>query len=101
MRVDGFGRILSRLLLTQVVQDLTRQLHVVVSELANLSIVYTQDLRLLGSAEGEARNQVHEEEDQAGSAERVDAAGGGVCELVAELDPVVVEPAAGDHGEAI
>lgn len=84
-----------------VVQHLARQLYVVVRELANLRIVDTEDLGLLGSAQREAGDQVHDEEDQAGAAERVDTAADGIRELVAELDPVAVEPATGDDAEAV
>ena len=102
MHVHGVvAGVLADLLVAQVVQDLAGQLDVVVGELADLRVVDAQDLGLLGGAQGEAGDQVHEEEDQAGAAEGVDAAGDGVRELVAELDPVVVEPAAGDLGEAV
>lgn len=94
------GRVLA-LSIRHIVQHLTRQLNVIVSELADLRIVDTQDLSFLRGAERETGNQVHDEEDEAGAAERVDAAGDGVGELVAELYPVVVEPAAGDLGKAV
>jgi hypothetical protein len=84
-----------------VVQDFAGQFNVVVCELANLSIVDTQDLSFLGGAEGQAGDQVHDEEDEAGSAEGVGTSGDGVSELVAELHPVMVEPAAWNLGEAI
>lgn len=89
------------LLIGQIVQNLTSQLNVIVSKLADLRIIDTQDLSLLSSAELHARNQVEEEENDAGSAERVDASGNGICKLVAELYPVVVDPAAGDLREAV
>jgi hypothetical protein len=84
-----------------VVQDFAGQFNVVVCELADLGIVDTQDLGFFGGAEGEAGDQVHDEEDEAGSAEGVGTSGDGVSELVAELDPVMVEPAAWNLGEAI
>lgn len=84
-----------------VVQDFAGQFNVVVCELANLSIVDTQDLSFLGGAEGQAGDQVHDEEDEASSTEGVGTSGDGVSELVAELDPVMVEPAAWNLGEAI
>ena len=46
-------------------------------------------------------DEVEQEEDDAGAAERVDEAGGGAGRLVAELDPVTVEPAALDLGDAV
>jgi hypothetical protein len=84
-----------------LIDDFAGKLYVVVCELADLSVVDAEDLGLLSSAEGEARDQVHQEEDDAGQGEGVEAACHGICELIAELHPVVVEPAAGDHGYAI
>jgi len=83
------------------VQDLTGQLNVVVCELANLCIINTQDFGFLASTERETGDQIHDEEDEAGSTERVGTSGDRISELVAELDPVVVEPATRDLGEAI
>lgn len=84
-----------------VVQHLAGQLYIVVRELANLSIVDAEDFSLLGSAERETWDQVHDKEDDAGTAEGVDTASYGISELVAELDPVAIEPAAGDDAEAV
>jgi hypothetical protein len=96
-----FAGIFGDFLIGKIVQDLPSQLNVIVSKLANLSVVDTQDLGLLGSAKLQTRDQVEQEENEAGSAKRVDASGHGISELVAELHPVVVDPAAGDLREAV
>jgi len=114
MRADGVMAVLDLLVTLQmlvgellasdvagVVQHLSRQLHVVVSELSDLSIVDAQDLGLLGGAEGEAGNQVHDEEDEAGSTKGIDHSADGIGKLVTKLDVVLVEPSTGDLGEAI
>lgn len=77
------------------------ELDVVVGELAELAVVEANVLLLGGDAQAEAGHQVHQEQDQARHDERVGEAGDRVGELVAELDPVVVDPAAGDDGEAV
>ncbi len=84
-----------------VVQDLAGQLNIVVCKLANLCVVDTENFGFLTGTEREARDEVHDEEDDAGSTEGVETTRGRVSKLVAELDPVVVEPASGDLGEAI
>ena len=102
-RVDDavvFARVLA-VVIAHIVQDLTGQLNVIVCELADLSIVDTEDLSLFAGTEREAWDQVHDEQDDTGSTERVDASGDGIRQLVAELDPVVVEPSSWDFGEAI
>lgn len=75
--------------------------NVVVSELAHLGVVDTDNLGLFVGAEAAAGDEVHDPEDDGGHDEGVGDAGGGVCELVAELDPVVVEPASGNGGDAV
>lgn len=67
----------------------------------NLHIINPQHLLLLADTEFQIRDEVQEEEDEAGPAEAVDEHGAGVGELVAELDVVVVQPAAGDRGVAV
>lgn len=84
-----------------LVQDLARQLDVVVGELADLGVVDAHDLGLLGRAQRQPGDQVHHEEDDAGQDEAVRHAGHGVGKLVAQLNPVVVQPAAGDRAEAV
>ena len=95
-----FARVLA-VVIAHIVQDLTGQLNVIVCELADLSIVDTEDLSFFAGTEREAWDQVHDEENDTGSAERVDASGDGVRQLVAELDPVVIEPSSRDFGETI
>lgn len=71
--VEGM-RMLARVLavfVTHVVQDLTSQLNVVVCELADFSIVDSEDLCFFGSAEGESWDEVHNEEDETGTEEGV------------------------------
>lgn len=75
--------------------------NVVVSELAHLGIVNTNDLGLFVGAEAAAGDEVHDPEDDGGHDEGVGDTGGGVGELVAELDPVVIEPASRDNGDAV
>lgn len=84
-----------------LIQHLARQLDVVVGELSDLGIVNAQDLGLLAGAQRQAGDQVHQEQDDAGHDEAVRHAGHGVGQLVAQLDPVVVQPAAGDRREAV
>ncbi len=84
-----------------VVEHLAGQLNVVICELANLCVVDTEDFGFLAGAKREAWDEVHDEEDEAGSTKGVETAGGRVSKLVTELDPVVVEPASRDLGEAI
>jgi hypothetical protein len=74
-------------------------------ELANFDVVDTGSFLLFSGTESErgykSAHEVESSEDKAGSEERVGAASEGICELVAELDPVAVEPAAGDDSVAI
>lgn len=75
------------------------------SELANLDVVDAKGFFFLASTEAqdgyEFADEVEGAEDQAGTDERIGAAGKGVGELVAELDPMVVQPAAGDDAVAV
>ena len=52
-----------------VVEDLAGKLNVIVCELANLCVVDAEDLCFFGGAEGEAWDEVHDEEDEAGAEE--------------------------------
>lgn len=79
-----------------IVKDLAGKLYVVIGELADLSVVDTEDLGFLRGTERKTWDKVHDSEDDAGATEGVDTARDGVCQLVAELHPVVVEPAAVD-----
>jgi len=75
------------------------------SELANLDVIDTGSLFLLAGPEPKGRNEFADEvegtEYDAGADEGVGAACEGVGKLVAELDPVTVEPTTGDDGVAI
>lgn len=77
------------------------ELDIVVRKLAHLGVVQAHFLLLGRHAQAQAGDQVQQEQDDARHNERVREAGHAVSELVAELDPVVVEPAAGDLGEAV
>jgi hypothetical protein len=85
--------------------DLTRKLDVVVSEFAYLDVVDTGGFFFFGGAEAkggdETTDEVEGAEDKARADEGICAAGEGVGKLVADLDPVVVEPAAFDDGVAV
>jgi len=81
--------------------DLAGDLDVVVRELAQLRIIQTKLLLLGRDTEAQAGDEVHEEEDEGGQAERPEETGGGAGQLVAELDPVVLDPATGDLAAAV
>ena len=87
--------------ITGIIQHLSRQLNIIICKLANLGVVDAQNFGFLGRAEREAGDQVHDEEDETGSAERIRHSADGIGKLVTELHPVVVEPAAVYFGEAI
>ena len=74
---------------------------IVVRKLAHVVVVHADDFGLLGRAHAEEGDEVHDPEDDGGHDERVCEAGGRVGELVAELDPVVVEPTAVDLGDSV
>lgn len=76
-------------------------LDIIIRELPQLMVIDANDFCFLGSTEREARDQVHDEEDDAGAKKGVGEAGDGVGELIAELNVVAVEPAAGYLGEAV
>ena len=76
-------------------------LDIVVRKLAQLMVVDAEYLCLFGGTQAEARDQVHDEENDAGAEEGVGEAGDGIRELIAELDVVPVEPATGDNGHAV
>lgn len=71
------------------------------TKLADLSVINPQNLRLLSRAEMQPRRQVEDEQYQGRHEERVHPAGNGIGQLVAQLDPVVVDPASGDDGHAV
>jgi hypothetical protein len=88
-------------LVLDIVEDLARELDVVVGKLANLGVVDAEDFGLLCDAETKAGDHVHQKEDQASADEGVGAAGERVGQLVGELDPVVVDPAALNDGSVV
>lgn len=71
------------------------ELNIVVGELAELDVIETELLLLDGNAEGETGDEVHEEEEDAGEGEGPGEGSAGTGDLVAELDPVVLNPADG------
>jgi hypothetical protein len=85
--------------------DFAGKLHVVVSKLAYLDVVDTGGFFFFGGAEAQGGDETADEvegaKDEARADEGVCAAGEGVGELVPDLDPVVVEPAAFDDGVAV
>ncbi len=110
---DGIGRLLRDTALRRAaalvvamcgeenVAGMSLELDVVVGELAELGVIGA-DVLLLGlDAQAQAGNQVHQEEDDACQDERVRETGDGVGDLVPELYVVVVDPATGDHAEAV
>jgi uncharacterized protein (DUF927 family) len=74
---------------------------IVVCKLAHLSVVLANDLSLLGDTESEAWNDVHNPEDDRGDNKGVAEASARISELVAELDPVSVDPATGNDSSTI
>lgn len=74
-------------------------------KLANFNIVDTGGFFLLGGAQTQGRHEAAEEiqgaKNYAGAEERVSTTTKRIGELVAELNPVLVEPAACDDGVAI
>jgi hypothetical protein len=85
--------------------DFAGELNIVVSELSNFNIVDTGGFFFLGGTEPESWDEASEEvestEDDAGTKEGVGTAGEGVGELIADLDPVTVEPAARNDRVAV
>jgi len=79
----------------------TLKLNEIICELSHLGIIGSNDLLLVGNTETESRNKVHDEKNEAGSEERVSKTSAATCELISELDIVVVQPSTRDHGEAI
>ena len=106
--LDGAGDFLGAVLRIPIIRhqritvnNVSRQLNIIIRELSNLSVVHAQHFGLFRCPQFETGDQVHDEEDEAGAAEGVGEAREGVGELVGELDPVSVEPAAVDDGEAV
>ena len=83
------------------IEDVSRELHVVVGKFTDLSIVHTKDLSFFTRTKSEAWDEIHEEEDDTGTAERVGETRDRISKLFGELDPVVIEPSPRDHGKAV
>ena len=77
------------------ISDVARHLNIVVRKLAQLAVIQTKLLLLRADAEGQARDEVHEEQDDAGEHKGPAEGGADAGELVTELDPVVLDPADG------
>lgn len=92
------SRVPAAALMLNVIEHFSGELDVVVGELANLGVVNTQHLGVLGGSDTQTRDEVDNEQNEAGASERVGTASNGIGDLVAELDPVVVEPASVDTG---
>lgn len=75
------------------VGHVARHLNIVVGKLAELAVVEAELLLLGADAEGQTRDEVHEEEEDAGQDKGPGERGAGAGELVTELDPVVLDPA--------
>lgn len=80
-------------------------MHETYSKLANFHVVDAEHLLFLAGTQFQGwyipADEVEHGEDDASSSKRVSTAGERVGELVAELDPVVIEPAAIDRVEAV
>jgi hypothetical protein len=85
--------------------DFAGELNVVVSELSNFNIVNTSGLLFLSGTEAESGDETPDEiesaKDDTRAEEGVGATGEGVGELVPDLDPVAVEPAARNDRVAV
>ncbi len=68
---------------------------------ANLGVVDTQNLLLLGRTQAETRYQIEQEQNDAGSAKGVSEARDRAGQLVGELDPVLIQPTTLDDCEAV
>jgi hypothetical protein len=81
--------------------DVASEFNIVISKLSKLSVIDTENLRLLGTAEGKTGNKVHNEKDNAGTTEGVGEASNGVSKLVCKLNVMTVDPSTRDFGSAI
>jgi len=66
----------------------------VISELPEVGVIHASSLFLLRSAERKARDLVHDEKNEIGDEERPSHSRAGVSQLITDLDPVTVQPAA-------
>lgn len=76
-------------------------MHETYGELAHLPLVNAHLLGLFTCTQAQTGDQVHDEEDEAGSSEGIEEAGDAVSQLVGKLDVMAVEPASVDLGEAV
>lgn len=83
------------------VADFLLEADIVVCEFTHVSVIDTEDLSLLSGAETETRDEVHDPEDDGRNNEGVRESGGGISELMAKLDVVVVQPTTGDFSDAV
>lgn len=88
-------------ILDNCIRGLTSQLNVIVRKLAQLGIIHAVVLILLGCAQRQPWDEVHQEKDEARAAEGVGETCDRVGKLVCELDVVPVEPATWDDGGAV
>lgn len=77
---------------------LSVQTDIIIRKLSHLRIVNAEHLSFFSGAKSQARDVVHDPENGGGDGESVGEACDAVGGLVAELDVVVVDPAAGDDG---
>lgn len=75
--------------------------NIVIRKFTHLRVVDAKDLGFFCGSKTQARDVMHDPEDDGGENKGVPETSGGVGELVGELDVVVVEPASGDVGDAI
>ncbi len=93
MRTEAtLGNHTRRMVEADVIGDVAPELDVVISKLAELAVVHAELLLLGRGAEGQPRDEVEQEEDQAGDDKAPGEGGDGACELVAHLHPVVLDP---------
>jgi len=75
--------------------------NVVVRELAEVGIVDTDNFGLFRRTQSQSRDEVHDPAEDSRHDEGVGTCGDGVGDLVAELNPVVVEPSTWDLGDTV
>lgn len=71
------------------------------SKFANFGVIDTKDFIFFRDTQAKAGDHVNDKEDDAAAEEGVGHAGDGIGKLVAELDVIVVDPAAVDLGRAV
>jgi len=74
------------------VSDFLLETDVVIGKLAHFGIIDTENFRLFGGAHTEARDVMHNPEDDGCYNERPGETGGRVCELDTKLSVIVVQP---------